>query len=137
MANSTTLYTLPDGRRAVDVTENKTLAILDCGVVQVVKTDALTITLPSTAAGLNFTIRNGGVAPTGAPTGSGANGSAILTISPAAADKISGLLATPVDNKDLINTKATSIVGDEVRLLGDGVDGWVVASATGIFAREA
>lgn len=137
MANSTTLYTLPDGRRAVDVTENKTLAILDCGTVQVIKTDALVVTLPSTAAGLNFTVRNGGVAPTGAPTGSGANGSAIMTISPAAVDKISGLLATPVDNKDLINTKATSIVGDEVRLLGDGVDGWVVTNAIGIYAREA
>lgn len=137
MANSTTLYRGQDGRTWVDVTENKTLALADCGIVQNVLTDAITITLPSTAASLNFTVRNGGDADSGAPAGSGYNGSAAVNVSPAAADKISGLALTPADNKDLINTKATAKVGDEVTLLADGTDGYTVVSVKGTWAREA
>jgi hypothetical protein len=137
MANSTTLYTLPDGRRAVDVSENKTLAAVDGGVVQNVITDAITVTLPSTAAGLSFTVRNGGDNAAGTPTGAGADGSVAVNLSPAAADLITGVLATPVDNKDLINTKATSMVGDEVTVVGGDANGWNVTAIRGIWAREA
>lgn len=137
MANPTTLYTLPDGRRAVNVTENKTLAAVDGGVVQVVIADALTITLPSTAAGLAFTVRNGGVPKTGGTAGSGDNGSAAVNLSPAALDLITGVLATPLDNKDLINTKATACVGDEVSIVGGDANGWNVVGIKGIWAREA
>lgn len=136
MANSTTLYTLPDGRRAVDVTENKTVAAVDGGVVQVVRTDAITITLPSTADGLAFTFMNGGDNASGTPTGAAADGSCAVNISPAAADLITGVLATPVDNKDLINTKATSKVGDEVTIIGGDANGWNITSIKGIWARE-
>lgn len=137
MANSTTLYRGQDGRTWVDVTENKTLALADCGIVQNVLTDAITITLPSTAASLNFVVRNGGDADSGAPAGSGYNGSMAVNVSPAAADKISGLALTPADNKDLINTKATAKVGDEVQLLADGTDGYTVVRVIGTWAREA
>jgi hypothetical protein len=137
MANSTTLYTLPDGRRAVDVTENKTLAAVDGGVVQVVKTDAITVTLPSTADGLSFTVMNGGDAASGTPVGAGADGSCAVNLSPAAADLITGVLATPVDNKDLINTKATSKVGDEVTVIGGDANGWNITSIKGVWSREA
>ena len=137
MANSTTLYRGPDGRTWVDVTENKTLALADCGIVQNVITDAITITLPATAASLSFTIRNGGVPVTGGAAGTGANGTAAVNVSPASADKISGYALTPADNKDLINTKATSKVGDEVSLLADGVDGYTVTRIVGTWAREA
>jgi hypothetical protein len=123
MANSTTLYKLPDGRNAVDVTENKTLADTDCGVVQVVRTDAITITLPATVVGYNYTVRNGGVKATSGAAGTGSDGSAIVTISPNASDKIAGLGFTATDNKDIINTKATARVGDEVTLIGDGANG--------------
>jgi len=137
MANSTTLYTLNDGRRAVDVTENKTLAAVDGGVVQNVLTDAITVTLPSTAAGLVFTVRNGGDNASGTPTGSGADATVAVNLSPAAVDLINGVLATPVDNKDLINTKATAMVGDEVTVTGGDATGWNVTSINGVWAREA
>lgn len=80
MANSTTLYTGQDGRIWVDVTENKTLALADCGIVQNVLTDAITVTLPATAASLNFVVRNGGDSASGTPVGSGYNGSMAVTI---------------------------------------------------------
>jgi len=123
-------------RQSTNRTADATLAIADCGVVQNVQADGKVITLPSTAAGLTFTIRNGGVPVTNGPTGTGANGSLAVTISPAAADKISGNGLTPADNKDLINTKATAQVGDEVTLVGDGVDGWVIQNIVGTWARE-
>jgi len=137
MANPTTLFTLPDGRRAVNVTENKTLAAVDGGVVQNVITDGITVTLPSTADGLVFTVRNGGDNPSGAPAGAVSDGSMAVNLSPAAADLITGVLATPVDNKDLINTKATARVGDEVTVAGGDVNGWNITSIRGIWAREA
>lgn len=139
MANSTTIYSLPDGRRAVDVTENKTLAITDQGIVQVVKTDAITVTLPATVVAYSFTIRNGGekVNDSG-PFGAVSNGTVAVNVSPNASDLIAGgEIATAADNKDYINTKATSVVGDEVTLVGNGTTGWNVTSQTGIWAREA
>lgn len=134
MANSTTLYKLADGRIAVDVTEAKTLADTDCGIVQVVKTDAITVTLPSTVVGYNYTVRNGGVKKTSSTFGSGDDGSVLVTVAPAAADKIAGLAFTATDNKAILNTKATSKVGDEVVLIGDGVNGWMVNKGIGTWA---
>lgn len=136
MANSTTLFKLPDGRMAVDVTENKTLAIKDCGVVQNVIADALNFTLPSTAAGLCFTVRNGGDNATGTPTRSAANGTAIVKITPAAADFIAGMELTASDADSINNTKATSIVGDEITIVGQ-TDGWNIVSLKGIWAQIA
>lgn len=137
MANSTTLYTLPDGRIAVDVTENKTLAITDQGVVQNVKTDAITITLPSTVVGYRYVIRNGGDNASGTPTGAGADESMAVTVSPAALDLIAGMQVTAADDKDFVNTKATAKVGDELELLGNGTTGWNVTGVKGIWAKEA
>ncbi len=99
-----------------------------------VATDALVITLPSSTAGLQFRFVN-----------SGADGANIITISPAAADGMSGtitLAAAVVDlggvaNKDLINTKASSIKGDSATIVGDGGTGWYVTASTGIWAAEA
>lgn len=102
-----------------------TLDITHCGKVIQIATDAKVLTLPSTAAGLNYTIMN-----------TGADGAVLVTISPAAADKISGVGLTAADDKDLLNTKATAKHGDMVRLIGDGVDGWVVAEMRGTWARE-
>lgn len=136
MANSTTLYTGSDGRIQVDVTENKTLALADNGIVQNVITDAITITLPATTAGAAFTIRNGGVPKTGAPTGTGDNGSCLVTVSPNASDQIAGLAFTAADDKDALNTKATANVGDEITLIGDGTNGWNVLRVKGTWARQ-
>jgi hypothetical protein len=136
MANSTTLYTLPDGRIAVDVTENKTLGATDCGIVQNVITDAITVTLPATVVGYAYTIRNGGDNASGTPTRSASDGSMVVNVSPNASDKIAGLGVSAVDDKDYINTKATSHVGDEVSLVGDGVNGWMTTSMKGTWAQQ-
>lgn len=137
MANSTTLYRLPDGRTAVDVTEAKTLAITDQGVVQVVKTDAIAVTLPATVVGYSFTVMNGGDAPTGAPTGAGGNESCLVELAPVAADLIAGGQITAADDKSYLNTKATARVGDEVTVVGNGTTGWNITHQKGIWAREA
>jgi len=139
MANSTTLYQLPDGRMAVDVTEAKTLAIKDCGVVQNVVTDALTITLPATVVGYDYTIRNGGVKATSGPTRSGSDGTVLITVSPNSNDMFVGMELTGANDKDMTNTKATAKVGDELAILGDGAaaTGWVIKRVVGTWAKEA
>lgn len=143
MANSTTLYTLPDGRRAVDVTENKSLVAADAGIVQNVITDAITVTLPTSAAatvGATFTVRNGGAPVTSGPAGTGSNGSVLVKLSPVAADGISGAAFTAAVNKAAQNTKATSKVGDELTVTGSGLTtaaAWFITGYKGVWAREA
>ena len=109
-----------------------------------VGTDALTITLPATKAGVKYTFVN-----------SGAAGNNIITISPNASDAIKGNLNSSVganadattadglvaisggaDDKDWINTKATSNVGDRVTIVGDGSDGWWIVDGCGIWVSE-
>lgn len=118
------------------VTASKTLTQEDSGKVFLIGTDALVITLPSTATGLKYTFKN-----------SGAASNNIITVSPAAADGISGtitLAATVVVdagvvNKDIINTKATSKTGDSITIIGTGVAGttaWLIDGSTGIWAAE-
>ncbi|MBM4644769.1 hypothetical protein GS464_20220 [Rhodococcus hoagii] len=114
-------------RKSAEVAASKTVAAADSGVVQNVTKDAVVVTLPATAAGLTVTIRNGGKA----------DGQVGFSISPNSADKIQGYGLTSADNKDVINTKATARAGDEITLVGDGVDGWFVQNATGVFDREA
>ena len=137
MANSTTLYVGQDGRTTVDVTENKTLALADCGIVQNVITDAITVTLPATTASATFIVRNGGVPKTSAPAGTGDDFSCLVTISPNASDQIAGNAFTAADDKDALNTKATARVGDEMTLVGDGTNGWIVSRVKGTWARQA
>lgn len=140
MANpaNSTAYRLPDGRMAVNVTEAKTLAAADTGYVQNVQYANAVITLPATAAGLFFTVRNGGL-PIDAdgPEGAVSDGN-LISVSPAAADLIEGgVTGTATDNKDLQNTAATARVGDEVSLMGGDADGWNVTELRGVWAREA
>jgi hypothetical protein len=59
-----------------------------------------------------------------------------LSISPNASDHIRGNGLTAVDNKDLINTGSSDRLGDSVRLYCDGVDGWVIESIVGTWAKE-
>lgn len=104
---------------------NTTLDATHCGKILYVDTDAKVITLPATAAGLNYTIVN-----------AGADGAVAVTISPNADDKIQGIGLSAADNKDLINTKATAKKGDMVQLVGDNLDGWFVVRCHGTWARE-
>lgn len=140
MANPTTTYRLNDGRLAINVTENKTLAAADSGIVQNVIADNVVVSLPATADGLAFTVRNGGDAPTGAAAGAVGDGSALVSVSPVAADGITGAGFTAAVDKDAQNTKATSQVGDEITLLGNGTTGataWTAFNVRGTWAREA
>ena len=143
MANPTTLYTLPDGRRAVNVTENKALVAADAGIVQNVIADAITVTLPTSAAatvGANFTVRNGGVPATNGAAGTGSDGSVLVTLAPVAADGITGAAFTAATNKAALNTKATSKVGDEINVQGSGLTtaaAWFITNHKGIWARAA
>lgn len=137
MANSTTLFKLPDGRMAVDVTEAKTLAIKDCGVVQNVIYDSAVITLPATVVGYSYTVRNGGVKASSTPTRSGADGSALITIVPDGTEYISGCELASDASDTLKNTKATAKVGDEVSLVAAAATGWTVAKMKGIWANTA
>jgi hypothetical protein len=132
---------LADGSGIVDdvevLTANKTLRVEDSGKTFMIATDALVVTLPSTIKGLEYTFMN-----------SGADGNNIITVSPAAADGISGTVTlaasvvslSGVIDKDLINTKATSISGDTSTIVGTGVAGteaWLLKGSTGIWASEA
>lgn len=108
-----------------EVTGAKTLDEGDNGVTQVVTATAV-ITLPSTVVGTSYRIVNG----------SNATGAVQISVSPAAADKIMGNGFTSADNKDAINTLATAEPGDELCLVGDGANGWMVQKVKGIWARE-
>jgi len=112
-------------RQVEAVTGNKTLDDGDCGVVQNVTADA-TITLPATVVGYTYTIRNGGNGST--------DGTITINVSPNSADKIAGNGFTAADNKDAINTDGRP--GDEITLVGDGVNGWMIQSVQGTWTRE-
>lgn len=118
----------------VVLSANTTLTEGDSGKIFGIGTDALTITLPSTQAGLEFTFINIGAA-----------GNNIITISPQAADGIAGTitLASSVVTRvgtvdtDLVNTKASSTKGNSVKIVGTGVAGtgaYYIVSSTGIWA---
>jgi len=117
------------------ITASETLVANDSGSDIQIGTDALVVTLPAVAtvgAGISYKFTN-----------IGADGAAIMTISPAAADAIHGTITladsivelSGVVNKDLINTKATATTGNTVHLVS-GVTDWYVKSSTGIFASE-
>jgi hypothetical protein len=140
MANPTTVYNLPDGRRAVNVTEAKSLVVADQGIVQNVIGDGFDVTLPATLVGKSFTIRNGGVKATGGPAGAVSDGTVLVSIAVASGDGFTGNGFTAAINKKALNTKATSKVGDEVTVIGTGTNSalaWNFSNVKGIWAREA
>ena len=103
-----------------------TVANGDSGKTLTSKTDGVVFTLPAISVGRVVTFVN--TAQDGVNT---------FTISPAAADGIlyAGSL---VDDKDLINTKATSKVGDFVTLASlNSTAFWTVVDAQGVWAKEA
>ena len=115
------------------LTASTTLTANDSGKTFNIATDALVVTLPSTALNLEYTFVN-----------TGADGANIITISPAAADGINGTITlastivelSGVANKDLINTKSTATTGNTVKIKGNGIQGWDVLHSTGIWASE-
>ena len=97
----------------------------DCGKTLLSNTKDVVFTLPSIAIGNVYTFVN-----------TGADGQNNLTISPVSIDGIlyAGSLT---DNKDLINTQATSKVGDYVTLASlNSTAHWTVVASQGLWAKE-
>ncbi len=107
----------------------QTLTANHCGQIFEGVVDAV-FTLPAVAAankGVFFTFWTGALS-----SGTG------LSLSPNSADSIRGHGLTAVDDKDLINTGATDVVGDSVTIVSDGSVGWVIQGEPGgIWAKEA
>ena len=97
----------------------------DSGKTFLSNTKDVVFTLPGIAVGNVYTFIN-----------TGADGQNNLTISPDSSDGIlyvGGL----VDNKDLINTQATSKVGDYVKIASlNSTAHWTVVEAQGVWAKE-
>jgi hypothetical protein len=121
---------------AIIATDDVTLTAATSGTTYFIATDAKTFSLPAAAtAGIGTWYRF---------VNSGADANNIITIDPDGTEAIWGtitLAASVVDlgggaGKALINTKASSIKGDSVTIMTDGV-GWFVLASTGIWAAEA
>lgn len=141
MANETYLKSTIEGNlhsvtvseNVIVKTDNYTVTASDNGKVFGIATDAKVFTLPATSNGLKYRWVNLGAA-----------GNNIITISPQATDAIFGTITlaasvvvmTGVDNKDVINTKATSQKGDWIELTADGNVGWIITGSAGIWASE-
>lgn len=139
MANPafSTRYRLPDGRYAVNVTEAKTLAPEDSGLVQNVTVANTVVTLPATATEGTWVIRDGGVAATSGPTGAIVS-AATPRVDPNGSDTISGfnVTGTAADGKYLTNTGGRP--GDEITVSNTGAtNGGFVVRAVGDWLREA
>lgn len=108
------------------VTASKTITLSDHGKTFLAdSTTSVVLTLPSTVAGIEFTLI---VEQLTAGTGH--------AFSPAAADQIIGNGFTPADDKDAICSGATDRLGDALTIVGDGELGWYIKSVTGTWARE-
>lgn len=110
-----------------------TLTASDCGNIITMGTGTTTYSLPATVAKCEFTIING-VGGTASQ----------MTIDPNTADNIYGgcTLASSVVTIDdtagdsIVNTAATAVKGDYIRLVGDGNVGWYITGCQGIWAEN-
>jgi predicted RecA/RadA family phage recombinase len=103
-------------------------AATESGVCYDVTADAVVITLPATAVGLEFTVMN-----------MAADAAALVEVDFQAADKnLGGLgIAAGGDGKKLSNTKATAKKGDFITLVSDGTDGYRIKAIRGTWSQEA
>jgi len=132
LADSQGAYPAFSGLSSVTLTADTTLAVathtVQVGKYVNIATDAKTLTLPAVVVGASFIIVN-----------SAADGGALLTISPDSGDKflvdIAGAAGT--DNKDIINTKATQIKYDYVKLVGLSSVGWLIDDIRGTWVDQA
>jgi len=113
-----------DGLTAESTAVDKILDEQDCGKVLFVTADGKVITLPA-VEGMSFRVVN-----------AGAFGTVAVNISPNALDAIEGPDLVGVDDKDLINTKATACRGDYADLEYGDATGWIVRKLVGTWAIE-
>ncbi len=142
MANPaySTRYRLPDGRLAVNVTENKTLAAEDSGIVQVVTVAGVVVTGPAVATQGAWTVLDGGVRVTNGPAGAVID-PARPTVDVNASDTLAGLNVegTEADGKNLRVSAANARVGDEISWANTGATNGPIAlpGTKGDWEREA
>lgn len=105
--------------RVIVATGNVTLTAADSGATVIVDTTtSATISLPSTKKGLMFTVSLKQIT-----AGAGHE------VDPTAVDKI--LIGGKADGASYVCSGATDALADFVTVIGDGVDGWYVASQRG------
>ena len=128
MAKTTFSGPVLEGKEGVNIetkTSDTTLTAADSGKTFVSATDGVVFTLPAIATGAVFKFVN-----------AAEDGTNTLTISPNASDGIQ-YAGSATDDKDLINTKATSRQGDFVVIASlDSTANWSVTSVRGVFAKE-
>ena len=128
MAQTTFSGPVLEGKEGVNIetkTSNYTVVTGDSGKTFVSSTDGVVFTLPAIAIGYSFKFVNN------APDGTNA-----LTLSPNSSDGIT-YAGSSTDDKDLINTKATSKQGDFVVIASlENTDHWQVTQVRGTFAKE-
>ena len=128
MAKTTFSGPVLEGKEGVNIetkTSNTTLTAADSGKTSVSATDGVVFTLPAIATGAVFKFVN-----------AAEDGTNTLTISPNASDGIQ-YAGSATDDKDLINTKATSKQGDFVVIASlDSTANWSVTEVRGVFAKE-
>lgn len=115
-------------QKQTEKTANFTVVVVtDTGKLFSSALDGMVATLPSIAAGEVYKFLN--IAE---------DGEAAMNISPAAADGIM-FAGSNTDDKDVINTKATSKKGDYIILKSSeaGTVAWQVVDVRGIWAKEA
>ena len=115
------------GYNIEEKSSNYTVVIsTDSGKTITSKTTDVVFTLPAIAVGNVFTFVN-----------TAEDGTNNLTISPNASDGIT-YKGSSTDDKDLINTKSTSKVGDYVKIqaMNGDVTAWQVTDVQGVWAKE-
>ena len=128
MAKTTFSGPVLEGKEGVNIetkTSNYTVTTGDSGKTFVSATDGVVFTLPAIATGEVYKFVN-----------AAEDGTNTLTISPNASDGIQ-YAGSATDDKDLINTKATSKQGDYVVIASlDSTTNWSVTEVRGVFAKE-
>ena len=128
MAKTTFSGPVLEGKEGVNIetkTSSATLTTGDSGKTFVSATDGVVFTLPAIATGAVYKFVN-----------AAEDGTNTLTISPNASDGIQ-YAGSATDDKDLINTKATSKQGDYVVIASlSSTTHWSVTEVRGTFAKE-
>ena len=128
MAKTTFSGPVLEGKEGVNIetkTSSATLTTGDSGKTFVSATDGVVFTLPAIATGAVYKFVN-----------AAEDGTNTLTISPNASDGIQ-YAGSATDDKDLINTKATSKQGDYVVIASlSSTTHWSVTEVRGTFVKE-
>ena len=128
MAKTTFSGPVLEGKEGVNIetkTSSATLTTGDSGKTFVSATDGVVFTLPAIATGAVYKFVN-----------AAEDGTNTLTISPNASDGID-YAGSKTDDKDVINTKATSKQGDFIVIASlSSTTHWSVTSVRGTFAKE-